>query len=95
MQKTIACTVAIITTLSASPAFAASSTQEQLTMCVDALETRGIASRSDYRVNFKGVRGGGTKKLKVLMSPKDKDKAAIKATCIIKRGKLVDIVIEA
>lgn len=95
MQKTIACTVAIITALSISPAFAASSTQDQLAMCVAALESRGIASQSDYRATFKGVRGGGTKKLKVLMSPRDKNGVAINATCIIKRGKIADIVVNA
>ncbi len=79
----------------ASTAFAgaasASSAQDQLNLCVAELDARGVASVGDYRPRFKGVRGGGVKRVTVLMTPLSGEGDEFEATCSIKRGEVVDV----
>ena len=72
---------------------AASSTQEQVALCAAALDAKGIASASDYRAKFNGIRGGGAKKLSVTMIPTTSGKEPIQAVCTIKRGRVIAIAV--
>ena len=73
----------------------AASTSEQLAMCAAELESRGVASSDDYRPEFKGISGGGTKKLTLKMKPISDGKEPVTATCKIKRGQVTDVVVKA
>ncbi len=75
-------------------AASASTTQENVALCVAALDSQGIASSADYAPKFKGSRGGGLKKVTLLLTPLSGDGDRIEAICSIKRGEVVDIAVK-
>ena len=86
--------------LIALPVFAAStanaaSTQEQIAMCADALDERGVAARGDYKPRFKSISGGGAKKLVLEMEPTVEGDESVVAVCKIKRGKVTEVMVKA
>ena len=74
---------------------ASASTQEQVSLCAQELDARGVASLSDYRAKFKGVRGGGTKQVTLKLVPLEKGAEDIMATCKIKRGEVIDVSVKS
>ncbi|MEM9705350.1 MAG: hypothetical protein AAF850_04655 [Pseudomonadota bacterium] len=83
-----------IAAFSAAATFAsvasANSTQEQLSMCASALEEAGVASSTDYRSRFKGLRGGATKTLTLRMIAISEGKESFDAVCKIRRGEVIE-----
>ena len=77
-----------------SSAASASSTQENIALCVAELDNRGIATAADYTSKFKGSRGGGVKKVTILLTPKSGDGERFEAVCSIKRGEVLNIAVK-
>ena len=87
--------VALTFPLFAVGAANAASTQDQIVMCADALDERGVAARGDYTPRFKSISGGGAKKLVLEMEPNAEDGESVVAVCKIKRGKVTEVMVKA
>lgn len=95
MKSAIVAASFAITALFSGASFAGASSQEYLDLCAAALDDRGIASLNEYRKKFKSARGGGLKKISVEMLPIVDGKEPIKATCLIRKGEVIDVVIKS
>jgi len=92
MKNALSLTIIAATSLFAGAASA--STQENVALCASEIDDRGIASISDYRPKFKKSRGGGLKKVTLMMIPTSDGKAPIEVVCSVKRGKIVDVAVK-
>jgi len=93
MKMLISAAIVALPMFAAGAAHAAS-TQDQIAMCADALDERGVAARSEYQPRFKSIKGGGAKKLVLEMQPIAEGGERIVATCKIKRGKVTEVLVK-
>lgn len=93
MQKVLS-TVLITAVGLFSSAASAGGTQENIALCIAELDNRGIAPAAEYTSKFKGSRGGGVKKVTILLTPKSGSSERFEAVCSIKRGEVLDIAVK-
>ncbi|MEO0398582.1 MAG: hypothetical protein AAF224_04065 [Pseudomonadota bacterium] len=74
---------------------ASAGTSDQIAMCLAALDEGGEVNTSDYEPRFKGVRGGGLKRLSLELAPVVDGGDTLEAECKIRRGEVVDIEVKA
>lgn len=85
--------LAVVSFGAAAPtsSFAAESVDDRINACVSALEAAGeISAADDYKVRFKGERGGRLKQLTIMLKPVSTGASNVSATCKIKKGEVLE-----
>ena len=81
-------------TMAFSGAAHAASAAEKVSMCVEALEAAGQAPADGFTSKMVSMSGASVTKITVKLTP-DNGGEAIEATCKVKRGKVVETIVEA
>ena len=85
---------AALTAVLTLPAHAGSVWDERVDLCAAALADQGLIEADAYRAKFKTGGGGGVKKVRVTLIPKDGGDR-LTAQCKIKRGEVVSAELKA